>query len=177
MNKFFDFIFAQKRAELDRLKDRTKCVDAKPLMELCMSDMTEEEGKQFIKDLKRGSERAGIVALERAYAEGLMTKTEWTVLRDGMGFDLSDIGSVLTAHFHSKEVNDTVAILTMPYSATYKNRDFVRERFKVEVITAEEMLEMEKREHPEEYAQFEKEFKEYQKARECQNILKKKNES
>ena len=151
---------------MSRLKDLKKAtvpVDAEPLIRQIIEDakhMTDDERKTFKEKVLRGFESAGELLLERAYLEKVLTPFEFADIFTKHGLDVKDLGVVLQAYFGGKQVkSDDIQVLTMPDSAIYKAKGFIKERFGVNVILMSNVMEKYKEGDPKAFEEFAKENK------------------
>jgi hypothetical protein len=138
------------KKKLEELKEATKVVDGMPLIkalsELQDNNIGNGEKIEIGEAIRRGAERAGNLALERAFMEKLLSEQEWEEMKN-KGFEIIDMGTILLPYFEShKRKAEKVKIVTGQDSIIYKHKDFIKERFGLEVITPIEMIEVLKNE-------------------------------
>jgi hypothetical protein len=134
-----------KRQRLERLKDLTKSVDAKPLLKMALDlkSRSKEEQDAFIEMVHQSYKKSGHTFIERALMEGDITLNEWKGMQKKYGFTEEDMSCVFHAYFEKKERkndNERMVIVSMPCSNIYKNRKFIQKRFGVFVKIPEEVL-------------------------------------
>jgi len=129
------------------LKRKTNPVDASKLIEklLLAKNLPQHQKNLLIDDMERAFEEAGNLSLLRAFEEGILTENEWLDMRDNKGFEIKDMGTVLGAFFAKqiqKDKSDDCVIVTQPETNIYKEREFIRKRFGIKMITPEEGIEI-----------------------------------
>ena len=122
------------------------------------------ERDDFLKTISNSYEKGGVIALNRAFVDGLLTKKEFKNHWKGeLGIMESDMQPILQAYYNRKDkefsIKEEVAVVTTKGTCIDKHRKEIFKKFKVKVYNVNEMLDMFKKEHPEKYAELQKKFK------------------
>ena len=137
------------RKKLDELKRKTRPVDALPLIKYMLDNresMGVEERKNFIDGLKEGFEKASMVLLDRCFTEGLMTEIEYLDIKERYHLEDTDFCTVLQAYFSIVDGfvkdSDKCYLATVDTSNIYKCKEFIFQRFGVDVRSVQECIEI-----------------------------------
>lgn len=156
-----------KKERIDNIKRLTKPVDALPLIKL-MTDkrekMSDKDRKELLKVLIKGFKSSGEMLLKRCFLENIITEEEWKEMKDKYNLTEADMSPVLQGYFNRKDKvtkkEDKIVIVTMENTSIFKNRDVLKKKFDVMIVSAEEGIEILKKEHPKEWKKFMKEREE-----------------
>lgn len=102
-----------------------------------ISELSQKERHALAVKLRRESESAGRVLVDRAIRDKLFSKVEWLYFQE-LGLGLVEMYSLLSAYYDSRQEShekDKFGILTSVNSPIWANRDFILERFKLKVMT------------------------------------------
>ena len=145
--KSHEIIEENRKKRIEELTKDSKPAEAIGLINelINMKDMSSQQRMIIQQRLESAFTKTGERFLERAFLEELMNEKEWIKMRDKMGFELSDMATILLPIFgkmdkHIKE-NKNCIIATMDGSSIHKNKDFVLKRFNIIVKTTEEIIE------------------------------------
>ena len=138
-----------------KIKEATKLVDAKLLFNAILN-VKDEDREQLKKDMEDSFEKNGKLMVERAFLEKVLTPFEYADMHTKYSFDDKDFGTILMAYF-GKNGKDKIHVLTMAYSTVYKAKDFIKERFGLDVVSTSEFLVFARKEDPKLFAEFMKE--------------------
>ena len=138
---------------LQELRDNTRLVHldkdsvvAKRLFGI--QKLPDEEKKELVDIIASASEKAGNWALLRAFEEKVLSEQEWLEIKEKRGLTISDMGCILLPFFKNRDnpdgsLDDIIVIMTLEGSNIYNQRDFIKERFWVNVTTPDEIKELE----------------------------------
>ncbi len=133
--------------KIEDIKERTKPADALPLAEALISDkLTDEEKDVLIDDLHKGFTKTGEMLIERCFIEEIMDEKDYLEIKEKYKIELSNFAPVLQAYFNTKDglfkPDERAVVLTTPNSNIFKARDFIKKKFNVKVISAEEAIKL-----------------------------------
>jgi hypothetical protein len=136
-----------KDRKLKELAEKMQCTekhDLKGFFEM-MQKMSPEEKEMLVNDLKNVQIQLGNMALDRAFTDGTMTELEWLKMQKEQNLTVECMGDVLTYYYHKKIMqkqnpNEQLIMLTAKGSPIDINRVFLKNRFGLEVTTAEEFM-------------------------------------
>lgn len=121
-------------------------IDATPLFRELerVRNLSPEERKVVADKIQRACEEDGCRMVDRAIRERVFSKTEWVYLQ-ALGLGLVEMSALLCAYFDSRSeshADDHFAVLTMVGSPMWINKDFIKERFKLDVVSSKDALDI-----------------------------------
>ena len=170
MHKTIKKILDKAKAErIEEIRNRTKPVDATPMIKLLMetkTKLTREEREQFLKALIKGFRETGYMLIDRAIIEGKLTEKEYKHMSEELGLKPEDLSPILQGYYHNKDAgeDDTPIVVTMPETPIYKNKEMLQKKFEVKIVTPKQAIKlMEEGMTPDEIESIEKEVKQKRK--------------
>jgi hypothetical protein len=144
--EFFDEIFRKKREERD---GKDLGIDASPLFLALerVRDLPPEERKIVADRIRKASEDDGRRMVDKAIREKVFSKSEWVYLQ-ALGLSYTEMSALLCAYFDSRSkshVDDNFGVLTAVGSPIWINKDFIKERFGLNVVSSKEALDLAKK--------------------------------
>jgi hypothetical protein len=137
------------RKKLDEIKRKTRPVDAMPLIKAMLDNrntMTSDDKKKFIDVMKDSFEKTALLLLDRCFTEGLMTEVEYFDIKEKYHLEYSDFCTVLQAYFSIIDgfvkKGDKCYLATVDDSNIYKCKEFIFQRFGVDVKSVQECIEI-----------------------------------
>ena len=140
-----------KRKRIEEIKERTKPVDALPLIKAMIKSrdkMDDNKRKEILKALTEGFKKSGEMLLNRCFLENIMTEKEWKELSLKYNLIESDMSPILQCYFNKKDkvTKDEIIVVTMNNTSIFKHRDVLKKRFDVKIVSTEEAIEIMKTE-------------------------------
>jgi hypothetical protein len=111
-----------------------------------ISEMSVEERVALAERVRRDSVKYGRVLVDRAIREKVFGRSEWLYFQE-LGLGYVEMDCLLTAYFDSiskSQDYDKFGLLTSVNSPIWRNKDFIFERFKLKVISMDELMELKK---------------------------------
>lgn len=90
--------------------------------------------------IRKRAEDSGKVLVSKAISEKVFSRVEWLYFQElGLGF--ADMDAILHAYFDSRSrEEDNVGLLTAIGSPIWVNRDFIFERFKLRIVSQDDLM-------------------------------------
>lgn len=138
------------KRKIEGIKQKTKPVDAMPLIKFMMEKgkkLTDKQRDTFINILSKGFNETGRMLVDRALTEEIFTEKEYLQIRKKCKIEDSDFGTILQAYFSKKDekINDDLIVVTTDETNIFKNRKFLEKRFDIKIRTAKECLDLMKK--------------------------------
>lgn len=140
--------------KLKVLKEKTKLRDASDLFKHIFEhrdEMSDEDKNEFLTVLHEAFDDAGNILIERAILEKIITEEEYIKIKNKYNLEPTDFVSIFAPIFGKKDKRlkkkETIKVISMKYSSIFKCRKFIKKRFNVEILSAEEALSLVEKEN------------------------------
>lgn len=92
--------------------------------------------------IRKRAVSSGKFLVSKAIREKVFSNVEWLYFQE-LGLDFVSMDALLNAYFDSRDVShehDSIGVLTTVGSPLWINRDFIFERFKLRIVSHEDLL-------------------------------------